>query len=463
MVFSSTVFLFLFLPALIILYYLPFKGNFRRTWRNTVLLLFSIGFYTWGEPVFVLVMIASVFLNWFISLKMESSGSNKKAWLTFAIVFDVALLGVFKYASFISENLASLTGNDKIIVDIALPIGISFFTFQMMSYVFDVYYGHSKAQKNPFYVLLYISLFPQLIAGPIVRYQDIENEISGRQESFDDFSAGVKRFIYGLAKKVLLANFVAQIADNIFDFTPEKSVMTAWLGIIAYSLQIYFDFSGYSDMAIGLGQMFGFHFLENFNYPYIASSVTDFWRRWHISLSTWFRDYVYIPMGGNRVKKSRWILNLFTVWLLTGIWHGANWTFMLWGAFFFVFLIIEKITGFVEKIGAMSHVYTLIVVMLSWTLFRSESIIMGFDYIGCMFGFGSSGFIDNTFFYYLRRSYVILFLSIIGVTPLVKNVFTKLKEKRMEWVEQAWLSLLLVISLLEVICSTYNPFIYFNF
>jgi len=464
MVFSSTVFLFLFLPALLTLYYLPFqpfKGS--RGWKNAVLLLFSLGFYAWGEPLFVFLMLASVLFNWMCGICMERSPQRKKAWMLTAVCFDILLLGVFKYASFISENLALLSGNEKLILDIALPIGISFFTFQMMSYVFDIYYGTCAAQKNPLHVALYISLFPQLIAGPIVRYKQIETEIMKRNESFSDIVEGMRRFIYGLGKKVLLANFLAQIADNVFDYVSVPSVMTAWLGIAAYTLQIYFDFSGYSDMAIGLGRMFGFHFLENFNYPYIAKSVSDFWRRWHISLSTWFRDYVYIPLGGNRVKKSRWALNLFLVWLLTGIWHGANWTFMLWGLLYFVFLFLEKQTGFTEKLGPVSHVYTMLIVMLAWVFFRSPNIAFGARYIGYMFGWGANGFADSTFALYIRGAYVVLLLSLVGATPLVSKTLEGLKRKGMAWAEPFWLLLVFVLSVLEVVLASYNPFIYFNF
>jgi len=428
-----------------------------------MLLIFSIGFFAWGEPVFVFLMLATIFVNWYLTLIMARSTAHRKAWLVSAITIDVVLLGVFKYVSFLSRNLAALTGNDRLIVSIALPIGISFFTFQMMSYVFDVYYKTTEAQKNPLYVALYITLFPQLIAGPIVRYQDIENEIVERRESFDEFSCGVKRFIYGLAKKVLLANFLAQIADNVFDFMPNPSVMTAWFGVIAYSLQIYFDFSGYSDMAIGLGRMFGFHFLENFNFPYIAKSITDFWHRWHISLSTWFRDYVYIPLGGSRVKKSRWVLNLFVVWLMTGIWHGANWTFLLWGLIYFVFLLVERLTGFTEKIGWASHIYTLLVVILAWVFFRAENITSGVQYIGHMFGVNAAGFWDHTFTNFLKDSYVIMILSILGATPLFSKTMKVVSEKRFAWVETVWLIVIFALSVLEVVSSAYNPFIYFNF
>lgn len=461
MVFSSTVFLFLFLPALLILYYFPWAKS--RAWRNTILLLFSIGFYAWGEPLFVFLMLFSIFVNWAFGLRIEGSVARKKVWLTTAVTFDVLLLAVFKYASFLSKNLAALTGNDALIVDIALPIGISFFTFQMMSYVFDIYYGTVKAQKNLLYVALYISLFPQLIAGPIVRYSQIEKEITDRREDFSDIAAGMRRFIYGLGKKVLLANFLAQIADNVFDYMDAPSVMMAWLGAIAYTLQIYFDFSGYSDMAIGLGRMFGFRFLENFNYPYIAKNVTDFWRRWHISLSSWFRDYVYIPLGGNRVKRSRWVLNLFIVWLLTGIWHGANWTFLLWGLFYFVVLLVEKETGFAEKLGAWGRVYTMLIVTLAWVVFRAPDISAGLRYIGHMFGVGANSFWDNGFTSTVRGTYVVLILSAIGMTPLLNKVFMKLEQHGAYWVEQIWLLLVFGLSILEVVSATYNPFIYFNF
>ena len=460
MVFSSSVFLFLFLPLLLIVYYLPIK---IRAYKNLILLLFSIIFYAWGEPIFVYLMLFSIIINWFFGLKIYKNDGHKKMWLYIAIIFDVILILIFKYVSFISQNLALLTGNDKIIVNITLPIGISFFTFQLMSYVFDIYYRNAKAQKNPIYVALYISLFPQLIAGPIVRYQQIEDEIIERKESLQKISEGISRFIYGLGKKVLLSNFVAQIADNVFDNMDAPSVLLAWFGAIAYTLQIYFDFSGYSDMAIGLGRMFGFHFLENFNYPYIANSVTDFWRRWHISLSTWFRDYIYIPLGGNRVKKSRWILNLFIVWLLTGIWHGANWTVVLWGIFYFVILLVEKQTNFVKRMGGFAHIYTMLIIILSWVLFRSSNITSACKYIGHMFGIGASGFIDRGFITTVKGTYIIVGISLIGITPIVRIASDKLKEKKLEYIESIWLLVVFSLSILEIVSSTYNPFIYFNF
>ncbi|MBR0249877.1 MAG: MBOAT family protein [Synergistaceae bacterium] len=453
MVFSSGVFMILFLPALLILYYVFARS---RAAKNITLLITSLIFYAWGEPVFVFIMIVSIFINWYLALRMSLS-SHRKAFMTAAITLDVLLLFVFKYASFISSNMAMLTGNDSLRVNIALPIGISFFTFQMMSYVFDVYYAKTQAQKNPFYVALYISFFPQLIAGPIVRYNQIESEIETRNENFDDFSEGVRRFIYGLGKKVLLANFMAQIADNIFGYIINPSVLMSWLGALAYTLQIYFDFSGYSDMAIGLGLMFGFHFEENFNYPYIASSVTDFWHRWHISLSRWFRDYVYIPMGGNRVKNSRRLWNIFIVWLLTGIWHGANWTFILWGLIYFVFLVIEKKTKIIAFMKGFSHVYTMLIVILAWVIFRCESVNDGVKYIASMFGLTGNAFYDSGFIEYVRNTWLVMIFALAGVFPIVRII------RRNSWIESLWLVIVFMISFAEVISASYNPFIYFNF
>ena len=447
MVFSSGVFLFLFLPGLLIMYY----SAKSRAVRNYILLITSLLFYAWGEPVFVFIMLASIFLNWKTALIMSSS-PRPKLWLTLAISLDVLLLGIFKYTGFVTENLAFLTGGRTSVIRIALPIGISFFTFQMMSYVFDVYYGKSKAQEKLSYVALYISFFPQLIAGPIVRYNQIEAEITERHENFGDFAEGARRFIYGLGKKVLLANFVAQIADNVFAGAVSMTVMMSWLGAVAYTFQIYFDFSGYSDMAIGLGLMFGFHFEDNFNYPYTASSITDFWRRWHISLSRWFRDYVYIPMGGSRVSRSRWFWNMFAVWLLTGIWHGANWTFIVWGLAYFVLLVLERMTGFRP-----GHVGTMITVVLAWVIFRSESVSAGLSYMASMFGLKGNALYDSGFIFYVKGSWTVLMCAFIGIFPALRNL------KRYAVIEGAWLCFVLMLSISEIISSSYNPFIYFNF
>ena len=445
MVFSSGVFMFLFLPVLLILYYIFSKS---RPIRSYILLAASLMFYAWGEPVFVFIMTASIFMNWYAVMLMSRS-AHKKFWLTLAIGLDVALLGVFKYAGFITENLGFSLAR---VINIALPIGISFFTFQMMSYVFDVYYGKSKAQKNPLYVALYIAFFPQLIAGPIVRYNQIEAEIESRTESWENFSEGVRRFIYGLGKKVLIANFAAQIADNVFGYLVNPSVMTAWFGAAAYTFQIYFDFSGYSDMAIGLGLMFGFHFEENFNYPYLASSIGDFWRRWHISLSTWFRDYVYIPLGGNRVSHGKLIVNLFTVWLLTGIWHGANWTFILWGLAYFVLLVLERECDL--KLG---HAGTMICVILLWVVFRCESVEQGVSYIASMFWLKGNAFVDSGFMFFMKSTWPVMVFAFLGVFPLVE----RLKEHPV--MESVWLWVVFGLSVCEVVGSSYNPFIYFNF
>lgn len=462
MVFSSTEFLFLFLPALLLFYYLPVFRN--RTCKNIILLLFSIGFYAWGEPMFVFVMLFSVFINWLLAIIIDGkTGTARKAFLSVAIALDVLLLGIFKYVSFISRNISALTHNEKLVVSIALPIGISFFTFQMMSYVFDVYYGKTKVQKNILWVALYVSLFPQLIAGPIVRYSDIEKEITGRNDSFNDVSAGIKRFVYGLSKKMLLANYLAQVADNVFDYIDSPSVMLAWLGAICYTLQIYFDFSGYTDMAIGLGKMFGFHFLENFNYPYISKNVTDFWRRWHISLSSWFRDYVYIPMGGNRVTKSRWIINLFTVWLLTGIWHGANWTFVCWGLLYFVILLVEKLTGFDKKNNLLTHIYTPVVFIVAWVIFRAADLTHALKYVGCMFGIRADGFMDGTFLQYVRGTFPVIAVGILFSFPILPMLKKKLPDRAFAISENIWVIILMLVSFLEVVNATYNPFIYFNF
>ena len=352
MLFSSLEFLIAFLPIVLFGYFVLF-----RRWRpaqNVFLLLASLVFYAWGEPKFVFVLIGSILLNWLMGLLADKHRGRKalaRAWIALDVTGNLGLLFIFKYLMFTLNNVNSLFGTALPVPTIALPIGISFFTFQAMSYVIDVYRGDGQVQKNPLYVGLYIALFPQLIAGPIVRYQTVADEIRNRKETWADFAEGVQRFMVGFLKKVLLANTMAIIADGVFDSKTPVCAAASALGLIAYTLQIYYDFGGYSDMGIGLGRMFGFHFLENFNYPYISTSITEFWRRWHISLGTWFRDYVYIPLGGSRVKKPRLVFNLFVVWMLTGIWHGANWTFVTWGFLYFVLLTFEKLTGFAKGDG----------------------------------------------------------------------------------------------------------------
>ncbi len=460
MVFSSTVFLFLFLPAILFLYYTVCRKHIVL--KNILLLLGSLFFYAWGEPIVVFLMIVSMAVNYFFGFFMN--GKNKKVFLIACILFNLSFLFVFKYLDFSLGIASFLFQRELVKTAIALPIGISFYTFQAMSYVIDVYRQNAKPQKNPFYLGLYISLFPQLIAGPIVRYSTVEQQIVGRKESWDLFSEGVERFTVGLAKKMLIANNVGFLADTVYAMK-ETELTTAflWLAAIAYTLQIYFDFSAYSDMAIGLGKMFGFRFEENFNYPYVARSVTDFWRRWHISLSTWFRDYVYIPLGGNRVSTPRHIFNLFVTWLCTGIWHGANWTFIVWGLYFFVFLLLEKFLKLDKVFKYVGNLYTLLVVIISWVIFRAESMGAAFLYIAKMFSFDMASFGGEDFLWYLQRFSVILLLGVVFSTPLAKKAKEKLTEKNLDFLWYIVLLLLMLLSVSFMFRSSYNPFIYFNF
>lgn len=458
MLFTSTPFLFLFLPILFLVYYNPvFKS---RKWKNILLLIFSLAFYGWGEPVFVFLMIISIFVTWLAGKKI--GGKHEHKWvLVIGVVYHVIVLFVFKYLSFLSKQYNLVTKGNHAVIDIALPIGISFFTFQLMSYLFDVYYGKTKVQENLLYLGLYVSFFPQLIAGPIVRYSTIEQQIENRSESKNDIVMGVRRFIYGLGKKLLIADYMASIADYSFNSIGRMSVALAWIGALAYTLQIYFDFSGYSDMAIGLGRIFGFKFDENFNYPYISKSVTEFWRRWHISLSTWFRDYVYIPLGGNRVGKAKWGRNFFLVWLLTGIWHGANWTFVVWGLVYFAFLMIEKLTNINKILGKTSHLFTMLVVTLNWVIFRADNLTQAGQYLGNMVGLGAKGGTGGIEI--LATAGILFTAAIVGATPIVKNLFAYMDSKKMGWVEDLWLMVVFYFSLIHAVAATYTPFIYFNF
>lgn len=464
MVFSSTVFLFLFLPITILVYYNPIIQT--RKFRNIFLLMASMFFYAWGEPFFVILMLVSILVGWYIGKKMDASSKSvmRRKYLFCGVCFHVGLLFVFKYLGFTVREMGEALHQDVSWFQIALPIGISFFTFQLLSYLFDIYYGKAHAQKSILDLGLYIALFPQLIAGPIVRYNDIKEQILYRKECLDDFSEGMIRFIYGLGKKVLIANYLAQIADNIFDAGVPMSAATAWLGAVAYTLQIYFDFSGYSDMAIGLGRMFGFRFVENFNYPYIANSITDFWRRWHISLSTWFRDYVYIPLGGNRVSFRRWILNLAIVWALTGVWHGANWTFLLWGLYYFLLLFLEKKSNLLSFLGRGAYVYTICAVILGWTMFRSNSVTEGVTYIGMMFGIGSTAVVDDVFLKTLRDGWSILLVGTLLSFPIFPWLRKSLADRKWWLLFEPCMALgIFMLSLLITVSSSYNPFIYFNF
>ncbi len=440
--------------------------------QNIMLLIASLIFYAWGEPKYVLIMIASIIDNYALGLLVDKVRHRKalsRLVIALTAVLNLSVLFIFKYLMFTVDNINSIAGLNLSVPNIALPIGISFFTFQAMSYVIDVYREKGEAQKNPLNVGLYISFFPQLIAGPIVRYETVAYQIKHRVETFDNFSTGVVRFIIGLAKKVLLANTMGVVADYSFDMpNSELTVVMAWIGAIAYSLQIFFDFSGYSDMAIGLGKMFGFDFLENFDYPYISKSITEFWRRWHMSLGTWFRDYVYFPLGGSRVKsKVRLVFNLFVVWSLTGIWHGANWTFLCWGLMYFVLLVIEKLTGwekkYPDKMIVLRRIYTLFFVLMGWVLFRADSITEAWAYICTMFGNGT--LINDSTIYYAMNYFVYFLIAILVSTPIFKNFSLKIKGTNpvAYVVSSVGLLALLVVSVSYIVKGAYNPFIYFNF
>lgn len=495
MVFSSTVFLFVFLPLTLAGYYL-----IDRRFKNGFLLLASLLFYAWGEPKFVFVMMGSILVNHVFALLVDRNltGSEElahgtaggiyrkraKGWLSLMVVFNLSLFFVYKYLNFTIKNvngIVRLFGLEPIEqTNIALPIGISFFTFQAMSYVFDVYRRKGQVQKNPLNTALYIALFPQLIAGPIVRYETVAREINRRKETIEDFAAGIRRFIIGLAKKAILANSLAILADQSFGYTAfsNLTVVMAWLGALAYSLQIYFDFSGYSDMAIGLGRMFGFHFEENFNYPYTSKSISEFWRRWHISLGSWFRDYVYFPLGGSRVEsRKRLVLNLFAVWLLTGVWHGAAWSFVAWGLMYFVLITFEKTTGFPEKLPCrwqreLYRVGTLLAVGLGWVIFRASGLKNGLRYIACMFGLMGNQLVNSSSLFLLRNSIVLLIVSGLFSCPIASAAGggnRLLSDSRSslaimhELAAFTFYIAIFVVSISFTVTSTYNPFLYFNF
>lgn len=472
MVFSSNIFLFLFFPLVFIGYFLVPKPL-----KNPFLLAFSLVFYGWGEPRFVFVMVASILLNFAFALLIDKYRKNKaatKALLALTVAVNLGLLSIFKYLNFIIENL-NFFGANLPQTNIALPIGISFFTFQAMSYVIDVYRGDVLASRRPQDIGLYVAFFPQLIAGPIVRYQTVEKEIAKRKTSLNDIGEGFRRFVLGLGKKVVLANNMAIVADAAFANVQGLSVVLAWLGVLAYALQIYYDFSGYSDMAIGLGRMFGFHFLENFNYPYIAKTISEFWRRWHMSLGQWFRDYVYFPLGGSRVNGVfRLLFNLFLVWFLTGLWHGASWNFVLWGMLFFVFIALEKLLGFAFKTAPpvlkwLYRILTLLVILLGWVLFRSANIPAALAYAGKMFALGGAPFINNAAVLHLREQGAYIFAALVFCAPVVPALrqFLAKKSQPLYRLGQVLLPFayfgLFLFSVSLIIMGAHNPFIYFNF
>ncbi|HZK39607.1 MAG TPA: MBOAT family O-acyltransferase [Clostridia bacterium] len=470
MLFSSAVFLFFFLPTVLFCYYVFLRKS--RLLQNIFLFSASLAFYAWGEPKFIFVMLLSIGANWFFGLMVARHKGQKTAerlTLTLAAVFNLGILFVFKYLMFSVESVNSLFALQLTVPVIALPIGISFFTFQAFSYVIDVSRGGGEVQKNPLYVGLYISFFPQLIAGPIVRYETIAEEIKNRRETADDFTSGVTRFIRGFLKKVLLANTMAIVADKAFEGVGSLSVAFAWLGAFAYAFQIYFDFSGYSDMAIGLGRMFGFHYLENFNYPYISKSISEFWRRWHISLGTWFRDYVYFPLGGGRVQsKARLMFNLFVVWFLTGMWHGANWTFILWGFMYFALITAEKLTDFenkFKKITWLKYIYTMAFVLFGWVIFRSPNLGLAGEYLKAMFGLAGNPLMDGTFQLYFTQYFLFFVLCALFSTPAAVLMREKIGKrcKARGFLYVFVMMALMIVAVSYVIKGSYNPFIYFNF
>lgn len=457
MVFSSSVFLFAFLPVTLILYFLPYKHVMTK---NIILLVMSLIFYGWGEPKYILVMIFSILMNYVIA---RIIGKHKsKLMLTFAAVINLGLLGYFKYTDFFIDTINKVANLGLGNLGVILPIGISFYTFQALSYVIDVYRGKVEAQKNPIIVATYITMFPQLIAGPIVRYSDVEKQLISRKNSADNIAIGIRRFAIGLSKKVLIANQLALVWDDVYGQIAagyEVSMGAAWLGALAFTLQIYYDFSGYSDMAIGLGKILGFDFLENFNFPYISRSITEFWRRWHMSLSSWFKEYVYIPLGGNRKGLPRQIVNIFIVWGLTGLWHGASWNFVLWGLYYGILLIVEKIfmLDFLERHHAFGHIYTLILVIFGWVLFNITDFAILGEYIKAMFNFGC--LIDETF-KYDALSYIGPF--VIGI--FFSKPFANLDPNReVSQLDIKYTVGLLAISICFIVGGTYNPFLYFRF
>jgi alginate O-acetyltransferase complex protein AlgI len=468
MLFSSLSFIYVFLPVTLLLHYA--MPNIKS--KNFILLVFSLIFYAWGEPIYVSLMLLSIFINYFHAIKIEKSLNDGKTslgkfYMVSSIVLNLLLLGIFKYADFIISILNSIPNFDIAPLNILLPIGISFYTFQAMSYTIDVYRRKIPAQRNFLTLATYVSIFPQLIAGPIVRYETIQRELTSRQVTIDNFTSGINRFIRGLAKKVLIANNVGVIAESIFTSNiNDVPTLIAWLGIIAYTLQIYFDFSGYSDMAIGMGKALGFTFLENFNYPYISKSITEFWRRWHISLSTWFRDYLYISLGGNRVKPSRWVVNILLVWMLTGLWHGSSWNFVIWGLYYGVLLIVEKIVTKVVRFkppGIVRYLYTILLIMIGWVFFRIENIGDCIVFIERLFVDYIPTNLSSSYVYKFVGKLPFIGLGIALSFPLANTLFMKLEKSKHNYIFLLTHVLLLLLSTFTLVNGSFNPFIYFKF
>ena len=468
MVFSDIDFLFFFLPCVLAGYYIIRKN---RKYSNLFLTAASLLFYAWGEPVFVFVMMASIVVNWQFGLwvdRARRNSANEKPVLTLMCVFNLGMLGVFKYLNFVLENLNWAFRLNLPQTHIALPIGISFFTFQAMSYVLDVHRRKGQVQKNLFNVALYIAFFPQLIAGPIVRYQTVAEEIEDRRETLEDFTAGVRRFMVGLCKKVILANNLGLLANAAFGLAPEyASVGGAWMGAVAHVLQTYFDFSGYSDMAIGLGRMFGFHFLENFRYPMVSKSITGFWKRWHISMGSWFQDYLYFPLGGSRVSKPRIVFNIFVVWFLTGLWHGAAWTYVLWGCTYFVLLIFERFTGvgkWMEK-HAIGHGYAMLLIVVVSVMIKTNDFATAWAHYAAMFGAGASDLWNNVATVFVREYGWFLLAGCVLSLPVKEWLLKRahVPEKPLDVVCAVLLGLCTAVAVCYVAVGSYNPFIYYNF
>lgn len=465
MLFSSVTFLFCFLPCVTILYYI-----INPVLRNVFLLLMSLLFYAWGEPKYLSIMLLVILINYIAGLLIDALPKYKRCFLWISILSNLGILSYYKYTDFIIASINSAVGTQLALHHIALPIGISFYIFQSLSYVIDLYRDVIKVQYNIINFALYVSLFPQLIAGPIVKYKDIANEICNRSESLEDIAVGIRRFIVGLSKKVLLANSMGEVADKVFLAGPNDINMSiAWLGAICYSLQIFFDFSGYSDMAIGLGRIFGFHFLENFNYPYIAISVTDFWRRWHMSLSTWFKEYLYIPLGGNRVSNFRNNINLIIVFFATGLWHGASWNFVVWGLWHGFFLIVEKRFFNIKEndncfSNILKHCYVIIVFVLGWVFFRSDNLTNALNYILVMLGLKTNNTIGFELLYYLNQKVLIMAIVSILLCCPWNNLYAKVKCCPYFFLIKDFILLIMLLaSVASIAASGYNPFIYFRF
>lgn len=466
MLFSSLTFIYIFLPIVCSIYFL-----FRRDLQNYILLIASILFYAWGEPCYLAIMLLTILINYFGANYIDHTQKelHRKLILIITIFLNLSFLFYFKYFNFVLDNIHRLFKTNIEFIDVIMPIGISFYTFQALSYLIDVYRGDVKAQKDIYKLSLYICLFPQLIAGPIVKYHDIEKQLDTRNVRFEQVVYGFKRFIIGLAKKILIANTLGAVVDKIFNQPVEQlDILTTWLGAVAYSLQLFFDFSGYSDMAIGLGSVFGFKFLENFNYPYISKSITEFWHRWHISLSSWFKNYLYIPLGGNKVSQKRTYFNLLIVFLATGIWHGTSWTFIVWGLWHGLFIIFEKATGFYKKEGnfcitVSKHLYTILIFIIGWVIFRSENINYAYTYIKTMFGLENPAKVLYKLEYYIDNIEIIAFIiGIICSIPIFKKILN-IKHKMILFLINIWLITLFIISTASITASTYNPFIYFRF